>query len=154
MFPRMFCRICYSDLLAFPICFQLAAVAALCVQYESDFRPNMTIVVKAITPLLNAPKPAAPAAAPQSWPTRWKTELACASLTPEHGFPLFLIVDVCLRNHASLLHRSSAYAFVKKPLICWYCRTHIGEFCKMLIRYSEFVCFFVCLSYDITHVQF
>jgi hypothetical protein len=46
--------------------FQLAAVAALCVQYESDFRPNMTIVVKAITPLLNAPKPAAPAAAPQS----------------------------------------------------------------------------------------
>jgi pto-interacting protein 1 len=44
---------------------QLAAVAALCVQYESDFRPNMTIVVKAITPLLNAPKPAAPAA-PQS----------------------------------------------------------------------------------------
>ncbi|XP_066331916.1 probable protein kinase At2g41970 [Miscanthus floridulus] len=45
---------------------KLAAVAALCVQYESDFRPNMTIVVKAITPLLNAPKPAAPAAAPQS----------------------------------------------------------------------------------------
>lgn len=44
---------------------KLAAVAALCVQYESDFRPNMTIVVKAITPLLNAPKPAA-AAAPQS----------------------------------------------------------------------------------------
>ncbi|PWZ27650.1 hypothetical protein Zm00014a_005883 [Zea mays] len=44
---------------------KLAAVAALCVQYESDFRPNMTIVVKAITPLLNAPKPAAPAA-PQS----------------------------------------------------------------------------------------
>ncbi|XP_022679025.1 probable protein kinase At2g41970 isoform X2 [Setaria italica] len=44
---------------------KLAAVAALCVQYESDFRPNMTIVVKAIQPLLNAPKPAAPAA-PQS----------------------------------------------------------------------------------------
>ncbi|KAG6495661.1 probable protein kinase At2g41970 [Zingiber officinale] len=33
---------------------KLAAVAALCVQYESDFRPNMTIVVKAIQPLLNA----------------------------------------------------------------------------------------------------
>ncbi|WOL09381.1 putative protein kinase [Canna indica] len=32
---------------------KLAAVAALCVQYEADFRPNMTIVVKAIQPLLN-----------------------------------------------------------------------------------------------------
>ncbi|KAF3338458.1 putative protein kinase [Carex littledalei] len=31
---------------------KLAAVAALCVQYESDFRPNMTIVVKALQPLL------------------------------------------------------------------------------------------------------
>ncbi|KAF6992480.1 hypothetical protein CFC21_009466 [Triticum aestivum] len=40
---------------------KLAAVAALCVQYESDFRPNMTIVVKAIQPLLNQ-KPAGPAA--------------------------------------------------------------------------------------------
>ncbi|KAF7818933.1 putative protein kinase [Senna tora] len=36
---------------------KLAAVAALCVQYEADFRPNMTIVVKALSPLLNA-KPA------------------------------------------------------------------------------------------------
>jgi pto-interacting protein 1 len=33
---------------------QMAAVAALCVQYEADFRPNMTIVVKALQPLLNA----------------------------------------------------------------------------------------------------
>jgi hypothetical protein len=33
---------------------QLAAVAALCVQYEADFRPNMTIVVKALQPLVNA----------------------------------------------------------------------------------------------------
>jgi len=32
---------------------QLAAVAALCVQYEADFRPNMTIVVKALQPLVN-----------------------------------------------------------------------------------------------------
>ncbi|KAK8966838.1 putative protein kinase [Platanthera guangdongensis] len=32
----------------------LAAVAALCVQYEADFRPNMTIVVKALLPLLNS----------------------------------------------------------------------------------------------------
>ncbi|KAI3742362.1 hypothetical protein L1987_60042 [Smallanthus sonchifolius] len=31
-----------------------AAVAALCVQYEADFRPNMTIVVKALQPLLNS----------------------------------------------------------------------------------------------------
>ncbi|CAA7030551.1 unnamed protein product [Microthlaspi erraticum] len=33
---------------------KLAAVAALCVQYEADFRPNMSIVVKALQPLLNA----------------------------------------------------------------------------------------------------
>ncbi|OMO68899.1 hypothetical protein COLO4_29356 [Corchorus olitorius] len=38
---------------------KLAAVAALCVQYEADFRPNMTIVVKALQPLLNA-KPTGP----------------------------------------------------------------------------------------------
>ena len=31
---------------------QLAAVAALCLQYEADFRPNMSIVVKALQPLL------------------------------------------------------------------------------------------------------
>ncbi|XP_074307323.1 PTI1-like tyrosine-protein kinase 3 isoform X2 [Silene latifolia] len=36
----------------------LAAVAALCVQYESEFRPNMSIVVKALQPLLKAPAPA------------------------------------------------------------------------------------------------
>ncbi|XP_021756977.1 pto-interacting protein 1-like [Chenopodium quinoa] len=33
---------------------KMAAVAALCVQYESDFRPNMSIVVKALQPLLRA----------------------------------------------------------------------------------------------------
>ncbi|GMN55042.1 hypothetical protein TIFTF001_024166 [Ficus carica] len=33
---------------------KLAAVAALCVQYEADFRPNMSIVVKALQPLLNS----------------------------------------------------------------------------------------------------
>ncbi|BAT96468.1 probable protein kinase At2g41970 [Vigna umbellata] len=38
---------------------KLAAVAALCVQYEADFRPNMTIVVKALQPLLNS-KPTGP----------------------------------------------------------------------------------------------
>ncbi|CAH8301543.1 unnamed protein product [Eruca vesicaria subsp. sativa] len=32
---------------------QLAAVAALCVQYEENFRLNMSIVVKARQPLLN-----------------------------------------------------------------------------------------------------
>ncbi|MFQ6627932.1 hypothetical protein Gotur_007041 [Gossypium turneri] len=36
---------------------KLAAVAALCVQYESEFRPNMSIVVKALQPLLKAPVP-------------------------------------------------------------------------------------------------
>ncbi|KAL1808035.1 hypothetical protein DCAR_0727432 [Daucus carota subsp. sativus] len=36
---------------------KLAAVAALCVQYESDFRPNMSIVVKALQPLLRTAAP-------------------------------------------------------------------------------------------------
>nr|CAB3475108.1 unnamed protein product [Digitaria exilis] len=44
---------------------KLAAVAALCVQYEAEFRPNMSIVVKALSPLISkqtqtpAPPPAA-----------------------------------------------------------------------------------------------
>lgn len=33
---------------------KMAAVAALCVQYEADFRPSMTIVVKALQPLVNS----------------------------------------------------------------------------------------------------
>ncbi|KAA8531362.1 hypothetical protein F0562_006071 [Nyssa sinensis] len=37
---------------------KLAAVAALCVQYEAEFRPNMSIVVKALQPLLKSPPPA------------------------------------------------------------------------------------------------
>ncbi|CAF2154486.1 unnamed protein product [Brassica napus] len=36
----------------------LTAVAVLCVQYEADFRPNMSIVVKALQPLLNPPRSA------------------------------------------------------------------------------------------------
>lgn len=44
---------------------KMAAVAALCVQYESDFRPNMSIVVKALQPLLNArPTPTASGGTP------------------------------------------------------------------------------------------
>ncbi|XP_028759825.1 PTI1-like tyrosine-protein kinase 3 isoform X3 [Neltuma alba] len=39
---------------------KLAAVAALCVQYEAEFRPNMSIVVKALQPLLKAPPAQAP----------------------------------------------------------------------------------------------
>ncbi|RZC50856.1 hypothetical protein C5167_019285 [Papaver somniferum] len=42
---------------------KMAAVAALCVQYESEFRPNMSIVVKALQPLLTQ-KPQVPAPAP------------------------------------------------------------------------------------------
>ncbi|KAK3164279.1 hypothetical protein QOZ80_1AG0015170 [Eleusine coracana subsp. coracana] len=33
---------------------KMAAVAALCVQYEGEFRPNMSIVVKALSPLLHS----------------------------------------------------------------------------------------------------
>ncbi|KAJ1278720.1 hypothetical protein BS78_04G100200 [Paspalum vaginatum] len=44
---------------------KLAAVAALCVQYEAEFRPNMSIVVKALSPLLQQrPPPATSEAAP------------------------------------------------------------------------------------------
>ncbi|CAF2094060.1 unnamed protein product [Brassica rapa] len=42
---------------------KLAAVAALCVQYESEFRPNMSIVVKALQPLLRSSSGTASAAA-------------------------------------------------------------------------------------------
>uniref|UniRef100_A0A0E0CBL5 Serine-threonine/tyrosine-protein kinase catalytic domain-containing protein n=1 Tax=Oryza meridionalis TaxID=40149 RepID=A0A0E0CBL5_9ORYZ len=42
---------------------KLAAVAALCVQYEAEFRPNMSIVVKALSPLLTS-KPTPPAPPP------------------------------------------------------------------------------------------
>ncbi|CAL4913437.1 unnamed protein product [Urochloa decumbens] len=45
---------------------KMAAVAALCVQYESDFRPNMTIVVKALQPLVNKAAAAATAGGPSS----------------------------------------------------------------------------------------
>lgn len=45
---------------------QLAAVAALCVQYESEFRPSMSIVVKALSPLLQQKPQAPPAAAPNT----------------------------------------------------------------------------------------
>lgn len=38
---------------------KLAAVAALCVQYEAEFRPNMSIVVKALSPLLQQKPPLA-----------------------------------------------------------------------------------------------
>ncbi|XP_038679229.1 PTI1-like tyrosine-protein kinase 1 isoform X1 [Tripterygium wilfordii] len=44
---------------------KLAAVAALCVQYEAEFRPNMSIVVKALQPLLKPPAPA-PTPAPET----------------------------------------------------------------------------------------
>ncbi|KAL1191153.1 PTI1-like tyrosine-protein kinase 3 [Cardamine amara subsp. amara] len=43
---------------------KLAAVAALCVQYEAEFRPNMSIVVKALQPLLRSS--ATSAAPPQA----------------------------------------------------------------------------------------
>ncbi|KAF7031961.1 hypothetical protein CFC21_043200 [Triticum aestivum] len=43
---------------------KLGAVAALCVQYEAEFRPSMSIVVKALSPLtLSRQTPPAPAAA-------------------------------------------------------------------------------------------
>jgi pto-interacting protein 1 len=37
---------------------KMAAVAALCVQYEAEFRPNMSIIVKALQPLMNNTRPA------------------------------------------------------------------------------------------------
>jgi len=50
---------------------QLAAVAALCVQYESEFRPSMSIVVKALSPLLqHKPQPPPAAALDAKAPSR------------------------------------------------------------------------------------
>ena len=48
---------------------QLAAVAALCVQYEAEFRPNMSIVVKALSALLASrhTQTPAPPLAVDSW---------------------------------------------------------------------------------------
>lgn len=49
--------VCYDSYHVYPCFFlvhQMAAVAALCVQYEGDFRPNMSIVVKALNPLLHS----------------------------------------------------------------------------------------------------
>ncbi|XP_073002881.1 PTI1-like tyrosine-protein kinase 3 isoform X2 [Typha latifolia] len=47
---------------------KLAAVAALCVQYEAEFRPNMTIIVKALSPLLINRQTPLTAAAPAMTP--------------------------------------------------------------------------------------
>jgi hypothetical protein len=47
------CYFLYPEFFNYCFCLrQLAAVAALCVQYEAEFRPNMSIVVKALSPLL------------------------------------------------------------------------------------------------------
>lgn len=53
---KLKCNICIYNpsVLTYNGIEQMAAVAALCVQYEADFRPNMSIVVKALQPLLNA----------------------------------------------------------------------------------------------------
>ncbi|WVZ65537.1 hypothetical protein U9M48_014883, partial [Paspalum notatum var. saurae] len=45
---------------------KLAAVAALCVQYESEFRPSMSIVVKALSPLLQHKPQPPPGTAPDA----------------------------------------------------------------------------------------
>ncbi|XP_030539639.1 probable receptor-like protein kinase At2g47060 [Rhodamnia argentea] len=45
---------------------KLAAVATLCVQYEADFRPNMSIFVKALQPLLLNVRPGPAGKTPSS----------------------------------------------------------------------------------------
>lgn len=48
-------NVVFLPMIHFCVClWKMAAVAALCVQYEAEFRPNMSIVVKALPPLLNA----------------------------------------------------------------------------------------------------
>ncbi|KAF8758151.1 hypothetical protein HU200_010668 [Digitaria exilis] len=62
LLPKQICEIQSHQQLFSLVSMQLAAVAALCVQYESEFRPSMSIVVKALSPLLtNTPYQAAPA---------------------------------------------------------------------------------------------
>lgn len=61
-YQQQICEIQSHQQLFSLVSMQLAAVAALCVQYESEFRPSMSIVVKALSPLLtNTPYQAAPA---------------------------------------------------------------------------------------------
>jgi pto-interacting protein 1 len=50
---------------------KMAAVAALCTQYEADFRPKMSVVVKGLTSLLNYQKQVLPE--PPSSPARRNT---------------------------------------------------------------------------------
>ncbi|KAL0452944.1 UNVERIFIED_CONTAM: putative protein kinase [Sesamum latifolium] len=69
---------------------KMAAVAALCVQYEADFRPNMTIVVKALQPLLTL-KPAVPESN--------REVTACSADTDfSSGKPGFDIPDFCIAS--------------------------------------------------------
>jgi hypothetical protein len=71
---------------------QLAAVAALCVQYEAEFRPNMSIVVKALQPLLKAPAPA-----PQTWANKLSFFGVRFSACAQFSF-------ICLRISSNILY--------------------------------------------------
>uniref|UniRef100_A0A251TAK4 Protein kinase domain-containing protein n=1 Tax=Helianthus annuus TaxID=4232 RepID=A0A251TAK4_HELAN len=50
--------------------FRVAHVAALCVQYESEYRPNMSMVVKILEPLLKSYAPPPPPPPPLSPPAK------------------------------------------------------------------------------------
>lgn len=74
---------------------QMAAVAALCVQYEAEFRPNMSIVVKALQPLLNPPR-SAPQTPQRNIPYWCHTSLY-------HYFICFWLNMICVNSWNILL---------------------------------------------------
>lgn len=62
---------------------QFAAVAALCVQYEANFRPNMSIVVNALQPLLHA------RSAPRHWNNKLLDSRHVTRSCRQHHWDLF-----------------------------------------------------------------
>lgn len=135
----------------FLLLLQLAAVAALCVQYESEFRPSMSIVVKALSPLLvNAPYQ--PAAAPDVSSDAWQHEQLKTHVKKHHLLSvchffheLFIfrkirIVCVCLLERKG---RGKSNAFVLNP--CTSClraaAVEINYLIYTLVHPLPFPCF-------------
>lgn len=78
----------------------MAAVAALCVQYEADFRPNMSIVVKALQPLLNTRSGPPTNESPHLWILTFfpQTSTSAAKLVSR------ICYIICDCNHISTFH--------------------------------------------------
>lgn len=91
---------------------QMAAVAALCVQYEAEFRPNMSIVVKALQPLLNPPR-SAPQTPQRNIPYWCHTSLY-------HYFICFWLNMICVNSwnilFISLIKKVYLYIYIHETV--------------------------------------